>query len=94
MLLKRCTRVREGVDVIELDDTRRAHILADVDALTDDALRALAVAYRPLPVLRPRSGRSARVRSDFRGHGWHHRSAAASARIAADLGIVEQGARC
>ena len=57
MLLKRCTRVREGVDVIELDDTRRAHILADVDALTDDALRALAVAYRPLRGRRTGSGR-------------------------------------
>jgi Ca2+-transporting ATPase len=48
VLLKRCTRVREGMDVIDIDDPRRERILADVDALTDDALRALAVAYRPL----------------------------------------------
>ncbi|HLF12593.1 MAG TPA: cation-translocating P-type ATPase, partial [Gammaproteobacteria bacterium] len=34
--------------VVALDDTRRARILADVDSLSDDALRTLAVAYRPL----------------------------------------------
>jgi len=48
VLLERCTRVRQGMDVVALDDARRQRILADVDALSDDALRTLAVAYRPL----------------------------------------------
>ncbi len=48
VLLERCTRIRIGMDVVELDDTRRARILADVDRLSDAALRTLAVAYRPL----------------------------------------------
>ena len=48
VLLERCTRVREGLDVLPLDDARRARILADVDALSGEALRTLAVAYRPL----------------------------------------------
>ncbi|HEY7759058.1 MAG TPA: cation-translocating P-type ATPase [Burkholderiales bacterium] len=48
VLLGRCTRVREGMEVVALDDARRARILADVDALSDSALRTLAVAYRPL----------------------------------------------
>ena len=48
VLLARCNRVREGMDAFPLDDVRRARILADVDSLTGDALRALAVAYRPL----------------------------------------------
>ena len=48
VLLSRCTRLREGMDVMPLDDAWREHLLADVDALTDDALRTLAVAYRPL----------------------------------------------
>ena len=48
VLLERCTRVREGLDVLPLDDARRARILADVDAMSGEALRTLAVAYRPL----------------------------------------------
>jgi P-type Ca2+ transporter type 2C len=48
VLLERCTRVREGLDVLPLDGARRARILADVDELSGDALRTLAVAYRPL----------------------------------------------
>ena len=48
VLLERCTRVREGMEVVALDDARRERILADVDALSDAALRTLAVAYRPL----------------------------------------------
>ena len=48
VLLERCTRVRVGMDLVDLDDTRRARILADVDTLSDAALRTLAVAYRPL----------------------------------------------
>ena len=48
VLLERCNRVRIGMDLVELDDARRARILADVDSLSDSALRTLAVAYRPL----------------------------------------------
>ncbi|NLD68549.1 MAG: cation-translocating P-type ATPase [Limnobacter sp.] len=48
VLLERCTHTRIGHDVVPLDDALRARILADVDAMTDAALRTLAVAYRPL----------------------------------------------
>ncbi|MDB5842589.1 MAG: ATPase, type [Herminiimonas sp.] len=48
VLLKRCTRVRVGADVVTLDETFRKRLLDDVDTLSDAALRTLAVAYRPL----------------------------------------------
>src|SRR5690606_16381052 len=48
ILLERCTHARSGMDVVPLDDELRQRVLADVDALTDAALRTLAVAYRPL----------------------------------------------
>ena len=48
VLLERCNRVRVGMDLVELDDAWRARLLADVDTLSDAALRTLAVAYRPL----------------------------------------------
>jgi len=48
VLLGRCTRVRMGTDVVELTDVIRQRILADVAELSSDALRTLAVAYRPL----------------------------------------------
>jgi potassium/sodium efflux P-type ATPase len=48
VLLERCTQVRVGMDVLPFDAERRAHAAADVDALSDEALRTLAVAYRPL----------------------------------------------
>ena len=48
VLLERCTRARIGMEVVALDAGLRQRILADVDALTDAALRTLAVAYRPL----------------------------------------------
>jgi magnesium-transporting ATPase (P-type) len=48
VLLERCTRVREGTSVVPLDDEWRKRILADVDALSGEALRTLSVAYRPL----------------------------------------------
>ena len=48
VLLERCNRVRVGMDLVALDDAWRARILADVDTLSDAALRTLAVAYRPL----------------------------------------------
>ena len=48
VLVERCTRVRIGMDVVPLDEALRARILADVGRLSDDALRTLSVAYRPL----------------------------------------------
>ena len=48
VLLDRCNRVREGMDLVDLDDALRKRILSDVDTLADAALRTLAVAYRPL----------------------------------------------
>jgi Ca2+-transporting ATPase len=48
VLLDRCTRVRVGMEIVNLDDARRDQILANVDTLSDAALRTLAVAYRPL----------------------------------------------
>ena len=48
VLLGRCTQARVGTEVVALDETLRARLLADVDTLTDAALRTLAVAYRPL----------------------------------------------
>ena len=48
VLLGRCTRVRVGSEIVALDETLRARLLADVDTLSDAALRTLAVAYRPL----------------------------------------------
>ena len=47
VLLAHCTRVRVGMDIVALDEALRARILADVDTLSDAALRTLAVAYRP-----------------------------------------------
>jgi P-type Ca2+ transporter type 2C len=48
VLLERCTRVRQGMQVVALDDVWRQRILADVETLSAAALRTLAVAYRPL----------------------------------------------
>jgi Ca2+-transporting ATPase len=48
VLLSRCTRVRVGMDITPLDDAWRKRILEAVDAMSDEALRTLAVAYRPL----------------------------------------------
>ncbi|MDM0109594.1 HAD-IC family P-type ATPase [Variovorax sp. J22R24] len=48
VLLARCTQVRVGMEVIALDTAMRSRIVAEVDALSDAALRTLAVAYRPL----------------------------------------------
>ncbi len=48
VLLSRCTRVRRGMEVVPLDDALRKRLVADVDTLSDAALRTLAVAYRPL----------------------------------------------
>ncbi|HUP72502.1 MAG TPA: cation-translocating P-type ATPase [Acidimicrobiales bacterium] len=55
VLLSRCTHERVAGTVLSLGEFRRNDILAAVDRLADDALRTLAVAYRPLPAgARPR----------------------------------------
>ncbi len=48
VLLGRCTQARVGLSIVALDEVLRARLLADVDTLSDAALRTLAVAYRPL----------------------------------------------
>jgi magnesium-transporting ATPase (P-type) len=48
VLVARCTREQIGTDVRPLGDARRHEILATVDDLAAQALRTLAVAYRPL----------------------------------------------
>jgi magnesium-transporting ATPase (P-type) len=49
VLLGRCTAEREAGGVRPLTDARRGEILAVVDRLGGQAMRTLAVAYRPLP---------------------------------------------
>lgn len=53
VLLTRCSHVRVGDDVEPLDEARRAQILEDVERLSGEAFRTLAVAYRPLEVTAP-----------------------------------------
>ncbi len=48
VLIDRCSRVRIGAEVLPFDEARRAQAFADVQRLSDEALRTLAVAYRPL----------------------------------------------
>jgi Ca2+-transporting ATPase len=48
VLLAHCTRVLQGREAVELDDAARTRILADLDTMTDAALRTLAVARRTL----------------------------------------------
>jgi magnesium-transporting ATPase (P-type) len=50
VLLDQCTRIRVGDSEELLDDSRRAEVLADVERLSGEAFRTLAVAYRPLKV--------------------------------------------
>ncbi len=121
VLMARCTRVRVGMDALPFDDARRAAAGADVERLTDAALRTLAVAYRPLAehesaedgaenlerelifvgtvgiIDPPREEAGEAIREAHRAGirvlmitGDHPRTAA---RIAADLGIVEPGAK-
>ena len=120
VLLEHCTRARIGMDVVDLNDELRSRAFAAVARLTDDALRTLAVAYRPLapgeraeasPDLErdlifvgtvgiidpPRPEAAVAIREANRAGirvmmitGDHPRTAA---RIAADLGIVEPGAK-
>lgn len=48
VLMGHCNRIRVGMNVVPFDEAQRAHAHADVDRLSDEALRTLAVAYRPL----------------------------------------------
>lgn len=48
VLLERCIQVRVGLDVLPMTAAARARALADVNTLSDQALRTLSVAYRPL----------------------------------------------
>jgi magnesium-transporting ATPase (P-type) len=46
VLLRRCAALQVGDDIVPLDDERRARALADVDELSAQGFRTLAVAYR------------------------------------------------
>jgi calcium-translocating P-type ATPase len=48
VLIERCTRVRIGTEVVPLESAQRERIQADLEQLSSEALRTLAVAYRPL----------------------------------------------
>ena len=48
VLLQRCSAARVGMDVVPMSEAIRARALADVNELSDAALRTLSVAYRPL----------------------------------------------
>ena len=48
VLLEKCSHIQVGTQTVALDDSRRSQILAQVDAMSDAALRTLAVAFRPL----------------------------------------------
>ena len=48
VLLEKCTHVQTGQTTKLFTDADREHILKNIDALSDAALRTLAVAYRPL----------------------------------------------
>ncbi|ABS70105.1 ATPase, P-type (transporting), HAD superfamily, subfamily IC (plasmid) [Xanthobacter versatilis] len=53
ILLARCTEELVGRDTVALTDARRAEIMASNDALAQEALRTLGVAFRSLPADRP-----------------------------------------
>jgi P-type Ca2+ transporter type 2C len=50
VLLDRCAHIQVGEAVEPLDDRWRTRILEDVERLSDEAFRTLAVAYQPLEV--------------------------------------------
>lgn len=47
VLLRRCTAIRIKGEVVHLDEDRNEQILADVERLSGQAFRTLAVAYKP-----------------------------------------------
>ncbi|MGR2752693.1 cation-translocating P-type ATPase [Agromyces arachidis] len=58
VLLGHCTRVQHGGEAVPLDPVRRARALAEIEELSDEAFRTLAVAYRPAPELAGDGGRA------------------------------------
>ncbi|MBM7506078.1 cation-translocating P-type ATPase [Agromyces aurantiacus] len=58
VLLRHCTRIQVGTRVVALDAVRRAHALAEAEALSEEAFRTIAVAYRPAPELEGGEGRA------------------------------------
>jgi magnesium-transporting ATPase (P-type) len=46
--MQHCNRIRIGMDVVPFDQVQRTQAHANVERLSDEALRTLAVAYRPL----------------------------------------------
>ncbi|HTN62808.1 MAG TPA: cation-translocating P-type ATPase [Devosia sp.] len=48
VLITHCSYIRIGMDVVPFDNEHRARALGDVERLSSEALRTLAVAYRPL----------------------------------------------
>ncbi len=48
VLLALCSRIQVGTQISALDDARRSQILDQINALSDAALRTLAVTFRPL----------------------------------------------
>jgi P-type Ca2+ transporter type 2C len=48
IVLKRCTKMRVGMETVAMTDALREQRVKEVDSLAGDALRTLAVAYRPL----------------------------------------------
>ena len=120
VLMTHCTSIRVGMDVVPFDAGQRARAIADVERLSDEALRTLAVAYRPLMdvdeleegeglerdlifagtvgIIDPPRKEAAVAISEARRAGIrvimitgdHPRTAS---RIAAQLGIVDDGAR-
>jgi len=48
VLMSHCSRIRVGMEVVPFDTGRRDQATSDVERLSDEALRTLAVAYRPL----------------------------------------------
>lgn len=58
VLLHHCTRLQVGGRTVPLDPVRRARALAEIEALSEEAFRTLAVAYRPAPELAGVEGRA------------------------------------
>ena len=48
VLMQRCNRIRIGMDVVAFTEAHRERASVDVESLSGEALRTLAVAYRPL----------------------------------------------
>lgn len=51
VLLRHCTRLLVGTDAVPMDAVRRQRAVTDLENLSEEAFRTLAVAYRPAPEL-------------------------------------------